>query len=275
MSNGTAYSPSTHGAIWQRGFMTMFWRELQTWRWRKFSISAIAWFVVLIVLALVLGANAGISASSSSSNAQTLKDSAKGFFFQAWLFFPMLAAVFSTLGAISDERKEGTLPWVLSKPLPRSAFYLAKLLANLLVKSVTIILIPGLIAAVILLARGVTVNPAGTLGAMKLVGIMLFFYVAYTLMMDVLNVNRTITLLIPILLLFASPLLPQLAMIVHMVDLGNFLAQVTPMGITDGLLVNWMTKGQAPNNLVPMIFTLLWAIAFTIVGIVAFKRQEI
>lgn len=274
MNHSTTYVPSSGPTIWRRGFMTMFLRELRTWRWRKFLLSAVAWFVVLILLSLVFGANAGITASSGGES-KTAQDSAKGFFFQAWLFFPMLAAVFSTFGAISDERKEGTLPWVLSKPLPRSAFYLAKLLANLLVKSVTIILIPGLIAAIVLLAKGVPIDLIGVLGAMKLVGIMLFFYVALTLMMDGLAVNHTVALIIPILFLFTSPLLPQLALLLRVPDLGKLLAQVTPMGITDDLLSNWVTKGQAPDNFVPIICTVLWAISFTVIGIAAFRRQEI
>ncbi|MGF1571181.1 MAG: ABC transporter permease [Nodosilinea sp.] len=274
MASPSPYPASTAMDIWRRGFRAMFRRELHTWRWRKFLTSAIAWLVVLILVALVLGGNVGVT-TSRNGGAPTVRNLSQGFFFQAWLFFPMLAAIFSTLGAISDERRQGTLPWVLSKPLPRSAFYLAKLSANLLVKAMTIILMPGLLAAIILASRGVAVNPVGLFGAMKLVGVVLAFYVTLTLMMDAIGINRTATLIIPSLLLLVSPVLPQLALLFRMPVLGSVLTQVTPMGITSTVLSNWVTAGQAPDNFLPIICTVLWAVGFTLVGVTALKRQEI
>jgi ABC-2 type transport system permease protein len=64
-----------------------------------------------------------------------------------WIFLP-LAAIALSQNAIIEERHNDTAPWVLSKPVSRNAFVLAKVLGDLIGLFVLAILIQGVAAYV-------------------------------------------------------------------------------------------------------------------------------
>ena len=72
-----------------------------------------------------------------------------------WIFLPLAAIAFSQ-NAIIEERHQDTAPWVLSKPVSRSAFVLAKIFGDLIGLFVVAILLQGA-AAYVWLPK---VNPA-------------------------------------------------------------------------------------------------------------------
>lgn len=55
-----------------------------------------------------------------------------------------MLGVFSLQGIISEEKLTGTLAWILSKPVPSSAFYLAKLISQMIVTFVISVLVQGM-----------------------------------------------------------------------------------------------------------------------------------
>ena len=64
-----------------------------------------------------------------------------------WIFLP-LAAIALSQNAIIEERHNDTAPWVLSKPVSRSAFVMAKILGDLIGLFVFAILLQGVAAYV-------------------------------------------------------------------------------------------------------------------------------
>ena len=69
-------------------------------------------------------------------------------FVQLMAFFPMFAVIVIGQDTIIGEKQSGTAAWVLSAPVSRSAFIMAKLLANTIGFFVTIIVVQGLVAYV-------------------------------------------------------------------------------------------------------------------------------
>ena len=61
-----------------------------------------------------------------------------------------IGGVILVQGALVGEKRSGTAAWVLSKPISRPAFFLAKLIANAIGTLVTITLAQGLIGYLVI-----------------------------------------------------------------------------------------------------------------------------
>jgi ABC-2 type transport system permease protein len=65
------------------------------------------------------------------------------------IFASIVIVIFSS-GAILGERERGTAEWVLSKPVSRTSFVLAKLISGAISYTVSLALIPGLVVYLII-----------------------------------------------------------------------------------------------------------------------------
>jgi ABC-type transport system involved in multi-copper enzyme maturation permease subunit len=98
--------------FWQRSFFNLLQRELNQWlpNYRKFWLAILTWTIVTYVVS-------GIWFQSSNDVAPPPYTS----IISGWLFVSSMRGVFSLQGIISEEKLTGTLAWILSKPVPRSA----------------------------------------------------------------------------------------------------------------------------------------------------------
>ena len=79
--------------------------------------------------------------------------------------------------ALIGEKRSGTAAWVLSKPISRYAFLLAKLAADVIGILVTMVIVQGVIAYFIFKAfTGVSFPIPNCLAAMGLLALMMLFY---------------------------------------------------------------------------------------------------
>jgi hypothetical protein len=186
-----------------------------------------------------------------------------------------IAAIVLGQDAILGELHSGTAAWVLSKPLRRPAFLLAKLVANGLGLLVTAVLIPGVIAyGYFYLVGGVKLPIAGFAGAMGLVCLYLLFYLTLATMLATLFRGRgpvfgiamgtTLGFLMGQPPAWLDALLPWPMLISYIQDSGPILFPLA------GLLI---LEKQLPT-LVPIIATALWCMLFTGIAFWRIRWQE-
>ncbi len=123
--------------------------------------------------------------------------------------FTLLTGIFAPLGviiflggAVVNEKLSSTAAWVLSKPVSRSAFILAKLLAHSLGFFIAIIVVPGLVGYWEASANGLGLTGVPFVLGLGLLYLNLLFYVALTVMLGTFFRSPTPVIGIPVVLLF-------------------------------------------------------------------------
>ena len=122
---------------WRMGLASMLGKELAVW-WRTrmgWAHCLVALFVLNGILEVDLRGNTGPNAIENATLA---------FLMTAALCVP-LAAVSLAQDSILGEKHSGTAAWVLSKPLRRPAYVLAKLIAHGLGLFVAWVALPGVV----------------------------------------------------------------------------------------------------------------------------------
>ena len=178
---------------WRMGLANMLGKEnVAWWRTRRWWIQCLnALFFLNLMTALNL-INGGVS------NAVT------NFLLIAGIVAP-IAAIIMGQDAILGERNSGTAAWVLSKPLRRPAFILAKLIAYGMGLLMTWVVLPGAIAYLEFAVLGKVHLPIpGFAAALGLSYLNLLFHLTLTLMLATLFQGRGAVLAIPDVSMFRS-----------------------------------------------------------------------
>src|SRR5690606_18679228 len=203
-----------------------FHKELSAWtRTRSWWVQPLVWLAVLIgPLLLPLYLMREVFATQGSGVL------AMGFemFFSLAALAPAIGSVLLMQGSVITERQLGTAAWVLSKPVGRSAFVLAKLAANAIAVLVAAVVVPGAFAYGLLsLENGAPLALGSFLGGMALAAANVLFYLTLTLALGALVDNRGVVLAVPLALLLGGDLVlglvPALASVTPWV-LGRFAA---------------------------------------------------
>jgi len=184
-----------------------------------------------------------------------------------------IAAISMAQDSILGEKHSGTAAWVLSKPLRRPAFVLAKLIAIGLGILVTGILLPGAVAYFQLTHFGLKgLTPVGFAGAMGLVALHMLFYLTLALMLATLFNGRG-----PVLGISLGILLSGL-MILFFANTPGLLLAILPwrlvMPLGQGPLVGYLALGAPLPTVTPIIATAVWCLLFTGVAIWRIRREE-
>ena len=257
-----------HGTGWSRGLRPMLRRENGLWwRSRRWLVQSLLW--TLLLNGLLFTALFVFPALQTPEGDPAITDDPVLVGAQLFLGVGMMALAVGAIILLQDtvlgEREGGTAEWVLSKPLSREAFILAKLVANLGGTLVTMILVPGLVGFLLFyLYDPQAMSPAGFAKAQATVAAHTWFYVTLTLMMGTLLSSRAAVLGLP----FASLLGGGLVPIASLVRLSPWrLGQVA-------LLV---LEGQPLDGggLTMIAATVLWSVLFVVVAVWRFSRTEI
>ncbi|MAG36409.1 MAG: hypothetical protein CL878_09215 [Dehalococcoidia bacterium] len=172
---------------WRRGFANLFRQENgQWWRTRRWWVQTVLWLVAIngplaagLWLVPVLFGVTGESAGYRELFAQMM----------AW--WPMFGVIILTQDSIVGEKQAGTAAWILSGPVSRPAFVLAKLAGNALGFLVTLILLQGVVAyAQLSLWEGRWLSPAPFATALALSSLYLLFYLTLTLALGTFFASR-------------------------------------------------------------------------------------
>lgn len=254
---------------WRSGFANLLSKETGAWwRTRGWLIQTIIWVAILDgILAMLLFA---VPESEAAASGLERGSEALIVFLTMGLISLAIGAVIIGQEAVIDEKRSGTAAWVLSKPVSRPAFILAKLIAHGLGLLVTGVIVPGVIALILLAAAGRTPDLGNFAAAQGLVFLSTLFYLALTLLLGTLSNGRGAVIGIPIAFVFAYQLF---------LGLAPWLADITPWGFLAGAgspmpPVARVALGQAGVPMLPVIATLAWCVLFTIVALWRFGREE-
>ncbi len=189
-----------------------------------------------------------------------------------------VAAISLAQESILGERHSGTATWVLSKPLQRPVFILAKVIAHGLGLLVFWVLLPGVITYFQLSAagaRGVLLG-IGYAAALGLSYLNLFFYLTLAVMLATFFNSRGPVLGIAILVTWSGPMQFIGS---AMQEYTPWLDLVLPWGLLihvghEGPLAGYVALGMPLPTLVPIIAAALWCVLFTAMAIWRFGREE-
>jgi ABC-2 type transport system permease protein len=268
MSSNSVFQPiNEHG--WRVGFANLFRKENRDW-WgtRSWLVQALIWTAILIgILATVLFAPMeGVLLGGRSVLGLTI------FFAVAGIALPV-GVIIMGQEEVLDEKRSGTAAWVLSKPVSRIAFILAKITANAIGILLIMVLLEGALAYGLIAAvtgRAFPVLPY--LGALGVLYLDVMFYFLLALMFSAASNSRGAAIGIPMAILFGYQ---------FFVGVAPWLLEVTPWGLTNAgsgtgspnSVATAVALGQSFSGL-PIIATILWGGLFVVLAVWKFNRDE-
>lgn len=264
MTTGNDVFEMQTGSGWQRGLDNLLGAEFGRWfKTKMWWIQILVWTgLINVILFFMAVVDTGVPGP------------------ELLMIFNIFLGLFGAVGvciimqgSVVGEKSSGTAAWVLSKPASRPAFLLAKLLANSVGIAVTIILVQGLIAYLIItLTTEISMGPLAYLGGLGVHFVNYFFYITLTLMLGTLFSHRAPVIGIPLVFLFMQQMI---------LGLVPSLVYVLPWTLTvpineeqfPSIAVAVMT-GTDPNTYIPLAATFCASVVFTAVALWAFNRQE-
>lgn len=129
---------------WRMGLENLLRRELKQWFGTK------SWLMQALFWGLILGGLIFMVTGDSEVALEERLATGIAVYSIMGSIFPSIVIIIFSTGAILEEKERGTAAWVLSKPVSRTAFILAKLIGGIISFGVSLLLIPGLIVYAIL-----------------------------------------------------------------------------------------------------------------------------
>jgi ABC-2 type transport system permease protein len=249
---------------WRRGFANLLRNENSMW-WgtRKWLIHLLLWLIVLNGLILLVGLTEGRETNNPVPIYQTLIQ----VFFQVGALATAIGMVTTAQGAIVREKQLGTAAWVLSKPVSRSVFVLAKFAAYAVGFLGLAVVLPSAVfygESLFLAARAPEL--AGFLAGVGIMVIHTLFYLALTLLLGTLFNTRGPISGIAMGVLFVGFLPPNLIPVAARL--------VLPWTLKDsavGLVLGSELPAIWP---IPVVATALWTVLFLGLALWRFGREE-
>lgn len=248
---------------WRRGLNNLLGNELAHW-WmtRQWWTQCLIWVgVVGFMLAAVI----------FSGPSFQFTDGVMLYSIFASLF-PAVGVIILMQGALVGEKQDGTAAWVLSKPASRTAFILSKLAANSLGVLVTMVLVPGFVAYILLsYSQKAALDPLPFLAAWAIIFLNHFFYLTLTLMLGALFSSRGPVIGIALAFLFLQQYL------IGLLPLLRYLLPWTlavPLNDQAQAVVPALLQGQPVYSWIPVVAVLLESILFVLVAMRRFEQEE-
>jgi len=246
---------------WLGGFENMFRKELGQWWGTR------AWWVQTLIWVLILnGISTIVALTEARPPAELLQEVVQ-------TFLPMavgavaIGTVIAAQGTIVGEKQLGTAAWVMSKPASRSAFILAKILANAIGFWATALLIPSIIF--VLTVRALVPAPLALLPFLTGVGIAALsqlFYLTLTVMLGTFFNSRGPIAAIGIGFIMTGLLLKGF------IPMQVLIATPWPLpDVAGGLAVGSELPSIWP---VPIVATAVWIVVMAAAALWRFGREE-
>jgi ABC-2 type transport system permease protein len=258
------------GRSWRRGFANMLRKESQVWwgggRWLA---QALIWLVLingLIAFLIMVMSLAPAEPGSPQITPELIYQTLVVSLFQLGLVSTSIGVVVTVQGAIIGEKQTGTAAWILSKPVSRPAFVLAKLLAQAISFITLAVLLPGAVgyAEALLLAGRAPALPMYIAGV-GVWALNVLFYVAFTLMLGTLFNSRGAVAGIALAFMFGGSIVSSIV---------PNLAVVTPWVLPN--IASALGTGQpVPETIViPLVLSVFWTVLCAGVAVWRFGREE-
>jgi len=281
MASNVALYP-TRNHRWFSGFGNIFSKENhQWWGTRKWLVQVAIWLVLINGFVLFMSVimpnlpkyKQSLQTMSASEVALVKAEFAKQGLSMFFIFSGLVAGagvVIFAQDALIGEKHTGTAAWLLSKPVSRTAFLLAKLAADAIGILVTIVIVQGAIGYFVLRAgTGISFQLPNYLAAMGLVAMVLFFLLSLTYMLGSLSDSRGLVVGIPLLLITLTQyqnMVPVLAKTMP----WNL---VTDMQYSPSMAI-MLAKGEPLTFITPIIGTAVMTVLFIVVAVWRINREE-
>lgn len=244
-----------------RGFRNLLRKETgQWWATRLWWIHMILWVVVLDVVAAFIIRDAEVGAAAALQ--ETIKT-----FLAMGASAVAIGVVVTIQGAIVGEKELGTAAWVVSKPVSRGSFVLAKLAAHLIGFFVTAVAVP--LAGLIIVIQTADVPAVDYAGLAKGVAVMMLavtFYVVLTLALGTVFAGRGpvagIGIGLVLIGLFFRGILPQALVLATPWPLGDV---ASSLALGTDLDFNWQ---------IPVVVNAAVAAGLLMLALWRFRREE-
>ena len=250
---------------WQRGFGNLF-RSENSLRWgrNRWVLSALTWLAILngFIFLIAYG-----EADSGRLTPAEIAAESIAIFLTFGTIATAVGVVTGVQGAIIREKQLGTAAWVLSKPVSRSAFVLAKILSY----SIVFLAMPLLLTSLIFYIQsqilwGQTPALLPFVAGWLVMSLHMLFYVSFTVMLGTLFNGRGPVSAIGLGFLFGGQIFPNF--------LPGWVTLIFPWKLSE--LAPALALGQPlpPGWPIPIIATAVWTVVFIVIALWSFGREE-
>ncbi len=252
------------------------------WGTKHWLIQTLIWMVIINgMLAMIVLPKPKFDPSQpppSEAELADLKagivDTAIGIYITFSGMFGACGVVVLALDALIGEKRSGTAAWVLSKPVSRSAFLLAKLAADAIGILATIVIVQGVISYLILkFSAGISFPITNYLAAIGLLGLTLLFFLSLTYMLGALSNKRGLVIGLPLVVIFVSQFANKFPLIVKIMPWNLVTDMIGPNGISPAL-AGALIKGEPLATITPIIGTAVLTVLMIVVAAWRFQREE-
>ena len=266
MSIGNNSMTPVLGAGWSRGLGNVLRGELKSW------FATRRWWVQIIIWAASVNLIYFIVALTTPKSRASMDTTLMLFNIFMGLAGPIGVSILMQT-VVVGEKRSGTAAWVLSKPVSRVAFIVAKLIANGTGIIVTMILAQGLIASLIsTFMLGFPLSVPAFLAALSVHFVNVLFYLTLTLMLGTIFEHTGPVIGISIAFLFVQNIsmsfFPVLARFVPWT-----LAIPANGAANPSIAMNLMTGTEVPSFM-PLYVALLAITVFIVLALWIFQKQE-
>jgi ABC-2 type transport system permease protein len=259
-----------------RGFANLLHKEQRAW-WgtRRWWINALLWTgmlggltgIMVFVMPSLAEASGDPEVAAMGGVVAFGMELGRTVFFQMSCLALAIGMVVSSQDAILSEKHAGVTEWILSKPVQRRSYVLAKLAAALLDLPLLLIILPSAIAYLMLSLRGGTPYPLlPFLGGVGIVSVHTLFYLTLTLLLGTIFNSRGPILGITLGFLLGGSVLGGLV---------KPLLYITPWMLSK---IVPMVVGSQPYPVemlwAPLVTSLVWSVIFVIVTLAKFEKIE-
>jgi ABC-2 type transport system permease protein len=186
---------------------------------------------------------------------------------------PSFGIIVLMQGSIVGEIKTGTASWILSKPITRESYILAKWFANSIGGIITMILVPTFLFYIQLaLFTDVILNLTMFILVIVVLTLNMLFYLSLTLLMGSFQRNSAFVIAVPIAFYLSQQFL---------LEIFTFLVDVTPWILTAPLgdnspsvVFSLITSIQS-FSILPILAISLYVVVFLILTLKFMQTQEI
>jgi ABC-2 type transport system permease protein len=266
MATGNSKMIAVTGSGWSRGLENVLRGELRNWfATRRWWTQAIIWAASINLIYLMV-------AISMPADQKTLDST----FMIFNIFMGLAGAIGVSIvmqSAVVGEKRSGTAAWVLSKPVSRMAFILAKLIANTIGIAVVMVLIQGFIAYLITaLAVGVTLPVPAFIAGLGVHMVNILFYLCLTLLLGVVFEHSAPVIGIPLAVLFSQNFIMQINPV-----LVSYLpwSLAVPVSDTAPSVAMSVMTGVPVVSFMPLYTALAAEVVFVALALWIFQKQEL
>jgi ABC-2 type transport system permease protein len=254
------------GAGWTRGLANVLRGELKSW------FSTRRWWVQIIIWAASVNLIYFIVALTNSKGSASMDTTLMLFNIFMGLAGPIGVSILMQT-VVVGEKRSGTAAWVLSKPVSRVAFIVAKLIANSTGIVITMILAQGLIAYLIsTFMLGFSLSVPAFLAGLGVHFANILFYLTLTLMLGTLFENTGPVIGISIAFLFAQNI--SMSFFPNLVHYIPWTLAIPANGDTNPSIAMNLMAGIAVPSFMPLYVALIAIVLFVGLALWIFQRQE-